>query len=186
VELPSGTVTLLFTDIEGSTALAERLGDRWPAVLGEHNRILRETFSAHGGIELGAEGDALCVAFTSAIEAAEAAAAAQRALAAHGWPADGSIRVRMGLHTGEPTATPDGYVGLDMHRAARVAGAAHGAQVLLSQTMRDLLPETLDSLAFRDLGDHRLKDLTGPQRLHQLCVEGLSADFPPPGHSKAG
>jgi predicted ATPase/class 3 adenylate cyclase len=180
VELPSGTVTLLFTDIEGSTALAERLGDRWPAVLGEHNRILRETFSAHGGIELGAEGDALFVAFTSAIEAAAAAAAAQRALAAHGWPADGSIRVRMGLHTGEPTATPDGYVGLDMHRAARVAGAAHGAQVLLSQTTRDLLPETLDSLTFRDLGDHRLKDLTGPQRLHQLCIEGLSADFPPP------
>jgi len=180
VELPSGTVTLLFTDIEGSTALAERLGDRWPAVLGEHNRILRETFSAHGGIELGAEGDALFVAFTSAVEAAAAAAATQRALAAHGWPADGSIRVRMGLHTGEPTATPDGYVGLDMHRAARVAGAAHGAQVLLSQTTRDLLPETLDSLTFRDLGDHRLKDLTGPQRLHQLCIEGLSADFPPP------
>jgi predicted ATPase/class 3 adenylate cyclase len=180
VELPSGTVTLLFTDIEGSTVLAERLGDRWPGVLGEHNRILRETFSAHGGIELGAEGDALFVAFTSAVEAAAAAADAQRALAAHGWPADGSIRVRMGLHTGEPTATADGYVGLDMHRAARVAAAAHGTQVLLSQTTRDLLPEIMDGLTFRDLGDHRLKDLTGPQRLHQLCIEGLSADFPPP------
>jgi predicted ATPase/class 3 adenylate cyclase len=180
LELPSGTVTLLFTDIEGSTVLAERLGDRWPGVLGEHNRIIREAFAAHGGIELGAEGDALFVAFTSAVEAAAAAAAAQRALAEHGWPADGSIRVRMGLHTGEPTATTDGYVGLDMHRAARVAGAAHGAQVLLSQTTRDLLPETLAGLTFRDLGDHRLKDLTGPQRLHQLCIEGLSADFPPP------
>jgi predicted ATPase/class 3 adenylate cyclase len=180
VELPSGTVTLLFTDIEGSTVLAERLGDRWPAVLGEHNRILREAFSERGGVELGAEGDALFVAFTSAVNAAAAAADAQRALAAYDWPADGGIRVRMGLHTGEPTTTADGYVGLDMHRAARVAAAAHGAQVLLSQTTRDLLPETLDDLTFRDLGDHRLKDLSGPQRLHQLCIEGLGVDFPPP------
>jgi predicted ATPase/class 3 adenylate cyclase len=180
LELPSGTITLLFTDIEGSTALAERVGDRWPGLLAEHNRILRAAFSAHGGIELGAEGDAFFVAFTSAGPAATAAAVAQRALASHAWPDGEVLRVRMGLHTGEPIPTADGYVGLDMHRAARVAAAAHGGQVLLSQSTRDLLSETLDGLTLRDLGDHRLKDLSGPQRLYQLCIEGLAVDFPPP------
>ena len=161
-------------------SLAERLGDRWPDLLAEHNRLLRTAFSAHGGTELGTEGDAFFVAFTAAGSAAAAAAEAQRALASHAWPDEEVIRVRMGLHTGEPTPTADGYVGLDMHRAARVTAAAHGGQVLLSQTTRDLLPENLDGLTFRDLGDHRLKDLTGPQRLHQLCIEGLAVDFPPP------
>jgi predicted ATPase/class 3 adenylate cyclase len=179
LELPSGTVTLLFTDIEGSTALAERAGDRWPGLLAEHNRILREAFASHGGIELGSEGDAFFAAFTSAGSATAAAADAQRTLVAHAWPDGEAIRVRIGLHTGEPTPTPDGYVGLDMHRAARVAAAAHGEQVLLSQATRDLLPEDLGGLTFRDLGDHRLKDLSGPQRLHQLCIGGLAADFPP-------
>ncbi|HEY7002900.1 MAG TPA: tetratricopeptide repeat protein [Gaiellaceae bacterium] len=180
MKLPSGTVTLLFTDIEGSTALAERAGDHWPTLLAEHNRIIREAFSAHSGIELGTEGDAFFVGFTAPGPAVAAAAAAQQALASYEWPDGEDIRVRMGLHTGEPTATADGYVGLDMHRAARVAAAAHGGQVILSQATRDLLPEAFDGLTFRDLGDHRLKDLTGPQRLYQLGIEGLLDDFPPP------
>ena len=180
MELPPTTVTLLFTDIEGSTALAERLGDRWPGLLADHNRILREVFAARGGNELGAEGDALFVAFAGAGAATTAAAEAQLALASHDWPDDAVIRVRMGLHTGEPTVTADGYVGIDMHRAARVTTAAHGGQVLLSQTTRDLLPAELDGLTFRDLGEHRLKDLSRPQRLHQLCIAGAPADFPPP------
>ena len=180
MQTPRGTVTLLFTDIEGSTVLAERLDERWPDLLAEHNRILRMAFTAHGGTELGTEGDAFFVAFTDAASAAAAAADVQRALAGHAWPEGDAIRVRIGLHTGQPTPTADGFVGLDMHRAARVAAAAHGAQVLLSQATRDLLPETMAGLRFRDLGDHRLKDLSGPQRLHQLCIDGLAADFPPP------
>jgi predicted ATPase/class 3 adenylate cyclase len=179
-DLPSGTITLLFTDIEGSTVLAEKFGAGWPGMLGDHNRILRASVAPHGGTELGAEGDAFFFAFPGAGAAVAAAATAQRALQAHQWPGDAEIRVRMGLHTGEPTHTDDGYVGLDMHRAARVAAAAHGGQVLISQTTRDLLPEALTGLSFRDLGEHRLKDLSGPQRLYQLCIDGLDGEFPPP------
>jgi predicted ATPase/class 3 adenylate cyclase len=169
-ELPSGTVTLLFTDIEGSTRLLERLGSEYEQVLAEHRRLIREAVSAQGGVEVDTQGDAFLCAFTRASDAVEAAAEAQRSLA--GTP----VRVRIGIHTGEPTRTPEGYVGVDLHRGARFCSAAHGGQVLLSQTTRDLLSD----LSVRDLGQHRLKDLSEPQRLFQLSAEGLESEFPPP------
>ncbi|MBD0290579.1 MAG: tetratricopeptide repeat protein [Thermoleophilia bacterium] len=179
MDLPTGTVTLLFTDIEGSTALAERLAERWPDVLAQHHRLLRAVFFENGGVEVGTEGDAFFVVFREAGSAVAAAAAAQQALNAHEWPDGAELRVRMGLHTGEPTLTAEGYVGLDMHRAARVAAAAHGGQVLVSQATRERAPRTPGEITFRDLGEHRLKDLSRPQRLHQLCVPGLRGEFPP-------
>src|ERR687885_2447582 len=118
-DLPTGTVTLLFTDIEGSTQLLRRLGDAYPGVLGEHQRLLREAFAAHGGREVDTQGDAFFVAFPRAADAVRAAVAAQRALADYPWPAGAAVRVRMGLHTGEPASTGERYVGLAVHRAAR-------------------------------------------------------------------
>jgi predicted ATPase/class 3 adenylate cyclase len=164
-QLPSGTVTFLFTDIEGSTRLLDELGERYTEVLGEHRRVLREAFSEHGGVEVDTQGDAFFFAFARAGDAVSAAGAAQDALV------DGPVRVRMGIHTGEPVVTDEGYVGIDVHRAARIMGAGHGGQVLLSETTRQLLDSTL---VLRELGDHRLKDLTAPQRLYQLG----DGDFP--------
>jgi predicted ATPase/class 3 adenylate cyclase len=158
VSLPDGTVTFLFTDIEGSTRLLQELGDEYADVLADHRRTLRAEFARHGGVEVGTEGDAFFVAFAKASDALAAAAAAREALA------DGPIRVRMGLHTGEPTVTEEGYVGIDVHRAARIAAAGHGGQILVSQSTRDLAGA--DRL--RDLGVHRLKDLAAPERLFQL------------------
>jgi predicted ATPase len=163
-ELPSGTVTFLFTDIEGSTRLLHELGDAYADVLAEHRRVLREAFARHGGVEVDTQGDAFFVAFARASDALAAAREAQAAL-------NGPIRVRMGLHTGEPLVTEDGYVGIDIHRAARIAASGHGRQVLVSQSTRDLVGA--DSL--RDLGEHRLKDLTAPERIYQLG----DGDFPP-------
>jgi predicted ATPase/class 3 adenylate cyclase len=160
--LPSGTVTLLFTDIEGSTRLLQELGqERFNDALKEHRRALRKAFQAHEGVELRTEGDSFFAAFASAREAVEAAAQAQRELAA------GPLRVRIGLHTGEPLAVEheDGYVGADVHRAARICAAGHGGQVLLSRATRDLLAESIE---LRDLGEHRLKDLAEPVRIYQL------------------
>jgi predicted ATPase/class 3 adenylate cyclase len=165
-ELPTGTVTFLFTDIEGSTRLLHDLGDSYADVLAEHRRILRDAFAAHDGIEVDTQGDAFFVAFTRATDAAAAAADSQRGLT------DGPVRVRMGIHTGEPIRTDEGYAGMDVHRAARIAAVGHGGQVLVSQTSRDLLG---DHVELRDLGAHRLKDLTQAQRIFQLG----DADFPP-------
>jgi predicted ATPase/class 3 adenylate cyclase len=164
-ELPSGTVTFLFTDIEGSTRLLHELGDGYAAALAEHRRVLREIFERHDGTEVDTQGDAFFVAFARASDALAAAAAAQAALT-------GPVRVRIGIHTGEPVVTPEGYVGLDVHRAARIAAAAHGGQTLVSRSTRDLVaPDML-----RDLGEHRLKDLLAPEQIFQLGPE----DFPPP------
>ena len=175
-ELPAGTVTLLFSDIEGSTRLLQQAGDAYPGLLAEHRRLLRDAFAGHGGHEVDSEGDAFFVAFASAGEAVAAAAEAQRALAEHEWPDDAEIRVRMGLHTGEPRRMDGRYVGLDVHQAARVMAAGHGGQVVISESTRALVG---DGIELRDLGEHRLKDLSGPQRLFQLQVEGIPAEFPP-------
>ncbi|MFN2590351.1 MAG: adenylate/guanylate cyclase domain-containing protein [Actinomycetota bacterium] len=179
-ELPTGTVTFLFTDIEGSTNLARTLGDRWPDVLEEHHAILREAIRDVGGIDIRTEGDAFFAVFTSAPDAIAATAAAQRALSEHPWPADGSIRVRMGLHTGEGRLAGDDYVGLDVHRAARIAAAGHGGQVLISDATKALAADKLpDNVKIRNLGEHRLKDFDDPQSIHQLVIEGLPDEFPP-------
>src|SRR5215210_141982 len=179
-DLPSGTVTLLFTDIEGSTPLLQRLGERYADVLAEHQRLLRAAFAAHGGREIDTQGDAFFVAFPRAADAVRAAVAGQRALAAHPWPDDTAVLVRMGLHTGEPLATGERYVGLAVHRAARVGAAGHGGQVLLSAATQAVLRDQLPpGLALRDLGEHALKDLSHPEHLYQVVAPGLPAEFPP-------
>ncbi len=164
-DLPTGTVTLLFTDIEGSTRLGQRLGDtRYRTLLEEHRRILRAALDEHGGREFGTEGDALFSVFVSASQAVAAAAAAQRGLGAHSWPDEGRISVRMGLHTGEVAREGDGgYVGIALHRVARIAAAGHGGQVLLSRATRAVAAETLPAgIGVRDLGEHHLKDFDAP------------------------
>jgi len=178
--LPTGTVTMLFTDIEGATRLLQQLGDRSASVLAECRHLLRATFQEWNGHEVNTQDDAFFVAFARATDAVLAVVEAQRALAAHLWPEGVAVRVRMGLHTGEPSLTPEGYVGLDVQRAARIMSAAHGGQVLLSQTTANLVEQDLpDDVSLRDLGEHRLKDLARPRHLFQLVISDLPADFPP-------
>src|SRR5260221_762692 len=177
---PSGTVTFLFSDIEGSTKLVERFGDAWPDLLERHRAALRTAFEAHAGWEQGTEGDSFFVVFTSAADAVAAAVDVQRSLAEIDWPPDGRIRVRMGLHTGEGRMSGRDYVGIDVHRASRIAAAAHGGQVLVSESTPALIRAALpSSTQLLDLGEHRLKDLPRPQRIQQVSIDGLPSEFPP-------
>lgn len=178
---PTGTVTFLFSDVEGSTELLQRLGERYDRVLNAHNRILREAFTTHAGVEVGTEGDSFFVVFPSARSAVEAALAAQRGLAAHDFGDGVKVRVRMGLHTGEGRLVDGNYRGLDVHRAARIAAAGHGGQVLVSETTRALVEGSPgQEIGFTYLGEHHLKDLEHPDHLYQLTAEGLQSAFPPP------
>jgi predicted ATPase/class 3 adenylate cyclase/DNA-binding CsgD family transcriptional regulator len=178
--LPTSTITLLFTDIEGSTRLLQRLGERYSEVLAECRHLLRGVFEHWHGHEVDTQGDAFFVVFARAAEAVSAAVEAQRALAAHAWPEGIEVRVRMGLHTGEPSLVTEGYTGVDVHQAARIMSAGHGGQVLLSQATRELVEHTLpDSVTLRDMGKHHLKDLQRPSHLFQLVIAGLPGDFPP-------
>jgi class 3 adenylate cyclase len=179
-ELPSGTLTVLHTDVEDSTPLTVSLGDRYPEVLATHCTLLRAAFAAHEGREVDTQGDSFFVVFLRATQAVAAAVAIQRALAAEAWPAGGAVQVRIGLHTGEPIRTAQGYTGLDVIRGARLKEAGHGGQVLLSKSTAALIEDALiDGLSLRDLGAHRLKGLPRPERIFQLIIPDLPADFPP-------
>ncbi len=181
-ELPSGTITFLFSDIEGSTPLLERLGtSNYRGLIEKHNRLLREVFSEFGGVERGTEGDSFMVAFESAPSAVQAAVSAQKAIAGADWPESAEVRVRIGLHTGEGVRGADDYVGIDINRAARVSSAAHGGQILVSESTRVLSEHELpEGVMMRDLGHYRLKGLHRPERLFEVVVDGLTGDFPPP------
>jgi DNA-binding SARP family transcriptional activator/class 3 adenylate cyclase len=179
-DLPDGTVTFLFTDIEGSTRLVRELRGGYAEVRGAHRRLLRAAFERFGGREVDTQGDSFFFAFERATDAVEAAARAQQAVANHDWPAGHEVRVRMGLHTGEPNADDEGYFGLGVHRAARICAAGHGGQVLLSGVTRDLVVDDLhDGLALTDLGAHTLKDLDRPERIYQLVYPGVPKALPP-------
>jgi class 3 adenylate cyclase len=179
MSLPSGTVTFVFTDIEGSTRLLQELGDDYGEVVSSHRRIIRECFGERGGTEMDTQGDAFFFSFARARAAAEAAVAAQRALRDHTWPRGAQVRVRMGLHTGEPAVGDEGYIGLDVVRAARICSAGHGGQILVSETTRALLGNQLpEGASVLDLGEAHLKDIQH-EHVYQLSVDDGLASFPP-------
>jgi class 3 adenylate cyclase len=177
--LPGGTVTFVFTDIEGSTKLLQELGDAgYAQASGDHRRIVREAFGARGGSEVDTQGDAFFFSFPRARDAAAAAVDAQRMLRDHAWPNGSTLRVRMGLHTGEPQVGEEGYLGLDVVRAARIAAAGHGGQILLSETTRALLGNQLpDGTGVRDLGRADLKDIQH-EHVFELAVDGAAVYAP--------
>jgi predicted ATPase/class 3 adenylate cyclase len=177
MSIATGTVTLVFTDIEGSTRLLSELGDRYDTVLQDQRRLLRDAFNARNGTEVDTAGDGFFYAFPRARDALLAAVDGQQALGRHEWPAP--VRVRMGMHTGEPVSSGTGFVGLDVHRAARIMAAAHGGQILVSQTTHDLARDLPAEVTFADLGDHSLKDLPAPEHLYQVVAPELGREFPP-------
>jgi YVTN family beta-propeller protein len=177
--VPTGTVTFLFTDIEGATRLVHELGDDYGAVLEQHHLLVRAAFEKHGGQEIDTQGDAFFFAYRRARDCVRAAVEAQQALEAARWPHGASVRVRIGIHTGEPGFTESGYHGLDVVRAARISGTAHGGQILVSSATRDLVGTAVTDVSFRDLGEHRLKDIEEPQRMFQVLAPGLADGFPP-------
>ncbi len=179
-ETTSATVTFLFSDVEGSTALLRKLRDGYSAVMGKHEELLRAAWAETSGRELDADGDSFFVAFRRPREAVDAAVAAQRALAANSWPDDIDLQVRIGIHTGEASLVGDQYVGLAVHRAARICDAGHGGQILLSETTRSLLEDEEKDELFEvhDLGPHALKDFDRPVRIYQLTIEGHRGEFP--------
>ena len=182
MDLPTGTVTFLFTDVEGSTRLVKVLGaDAYGDVLDAHRRLLRDAFRKHDGVEIDCQGDGFFVAFQTASEAARAAVGAQRVLAKHRWPDDGVVRVRIGIHTGEAAVADGSYRGLAVHQAARICTSAHGGQVLVSSTTRDLVEPGLPAdIRLHDVGLVQLRDMDRPEHLFQLVVDGLPEAFPPP------
>jgi class 3 adenylate cyclase len=177
VSLPAGTVTLLFSDIEGSTRLLQQLADDYAAVEAEHRRIMRESCTGAGGHEIDRQGDAFFFSFPRTRDAVSGAVSAQRALATNDWPDGVELKVRMGLHTGEPSVGDEGYLGLDVVRAARIGAAAHGGQILVSETTMALLGPTAE---LKEIGEYTLKDMDHPERLYQVVIDGLPDTFPEP------
>jgi class 3 adenylate cyclase len=178
--LPGGTVTFLFADVEGSTRLLRALGDAWADALADYRRILRDTFAEHEGREVDTQGDGMFFVFPRARPAVAAAAEAQRRIGAHDWPQGETLRVRMGLHTGEPAMGDEGYVGMDVVRAARIAAAAQGGQVLLSATTHAMVAaDPVEGVGTIFLGEHELKDIPDRVPMHQLVIGGLQTRFEP-------
>jgi len=180
-ELPVGTVTFVFTDIEESTELLKRLGDEYGSVLTQHRRIMREAFGARGGVEMDTQGDAFFFVFARARDAVAGAVEAQRAHAGATWPADETVRVRIGLHTGEPALHEEGYVGLDVVRAARICTVGRGGQILLSETTRALIGSGLpDGVSVFPLGQRHLRGIDEPERVFEIAIDGLESDVAKP------
>jgi class 3 adenylate cyclase len=177
--LPSGTVTFVFTDIEGSTGHLKRLGDAYGELIAEHRRIVRDTFGAYDGVEIDMQGDSFFFAFARARDAVTGAVEVQRAHADLQWPGGATVRVRMGLHTGEPAVGAEGYLGIDVIRAARLASTGRGGSVLLSETTRALIGSSLpDGVSVHALGERRLKDIDEPERIYELEIEGVEQPEP--------